>query len=707
MRNIVLCIIGLSACILQPLHAEGALPENVPVTEEWTVKVDSMEALLGNRSTIEEGFTLCHIGAAYFRNFKADKSLGYAEEALRIGKEKSSDSLILLALRLYADSYYSLCKFDLSTDYFLQQLEYYKKDNNWQKIAEVYCNLGVNYEIRGMLEKGMSYYYQARRIYEELGDMEGLWATYCNMAYVFRSQGRIDAAIRHFKTALEIERKHLADQRPYYFHVNIAECQLLIEEYDSARSNLDSALLLIGDLASPDDEDILVLTDCNRIYGDLLHRLGSSEEAEQKYIQALELARAIHYLDKEGEAIAALSHLLIEQGRYRQAESYLKRGEEIAEEIGSFYLKRDIYQSMSVVAGNQHHFREAWLYHQKYSAASDSVLNLESAGQIADLQVRYETEKKENQILMLTRDKESQDRLHAKENEIRDLRLQKSENKTIYIGIVALLFLALAIITFSRYRIRRKNSLLMEAKNRELQTLNATKDKFFTIIAHDLKNPVAAFYTLAGEIAANFELFSKDELKEFIGELAVSSASLFEMLKNLLDWAKMQLKQFQPEFRETTGEKIMQRAQREAVGQRQDVRIKLIRDLEGDQAIMTDENILVTVLRNLLHNAIKFSPANGSITIQKLQENGNILFRVSDEGPGMKSDDIDKLFRIDVDTKTIGSPEGKGTGLGLILCHELMHKLGGGIEVESTPKKGSTFTVSVPLSLSDLHQHAN
>ncbi len=663
-------------------------PNNLWLKENWHHQADSLSRLLSNRTTINEGFILCQIGSVYYRNFNPAKSIRYATEAMEIGRKNKNDSLIIKALRLFADNYYSLADYEKSSGYFMQELSYHQKTGSKLKIAEVYCNLGVNYEIRGMLEKGMAYYFKALKLYEEIDNKEGLVATYSNMAYVFRSQDKLTDAIGYFRKAAAIENAFLPYKKQHYFLVNIAECQVKAKAYDSAMLNLEKAEAQIRNLPNPDDEDYMIWIDACRIIGDVHNNKGNSEAALDYYQQALTLCQETNTIEKEGEVITFLAQLLINTGDYPRAEKYLERGLAIVSETGSFYLRRDIYKALSTLYGRQKRYREAWEYHQLYSAASDSVLNLESAKQIADLQVKYQTEQQENRITLLT-----------KEKEIQHLRLQKSESRRIYTTLVAFLFLALAGLAYNRYRTGRRASRLLREKNSELQILNATKDKFFTIIAHDLKNPVKAFHTIAGQIEEHFDLFPPEELKAYISELSNTSSNLLEMLKNLLDWTRAQLKQFQVVPVETNIEKIIRRTLKETESLHQQHKIEVVTGNTNTLTFTTDENIVVTVLRNLVTNALKFSPWNSKITLAASRNNDELLFRVTDQGEGLTAADIDKLFRIDADTRGIGSSEKKGSGLGLILCRELIEKIGGGISVESIPQKGSTFTIRLPLNL--------
>ncbi|MBN2273154.1 MAG: tetratricopeptide repeat-containing sensor histidine kinase [Bacteroidales bacterium] len=649
-----------------------------------------MQEFPGSGATAREAHTLCHTGSIYYRNFNFDEGLKCAGEALAIGISLKDTAVIIRALRLFADNYYAMGQYEKSTEYFLEELACHEKSHDIKKIAEVYCNIGVNYEERGLLERGMYYYLEALKIYEQVDDKEGIVATLSNLAYVYRSQGNNTEAIAYFKRASEIEQEYLPVKKKYYFMANIAEAYKNMGRIDTAIEHLARADSILKNIENPDDEDLLIWIDVAKTQADIYNELGNTGKAYTKYLEALTLSRKTGYPEKEGRVVAALGTMLMKTGDLVQARYYLDEGRRIAEETGSFYLKKDVYQALSDVAGRQKAYREAWEYHQLYSAASDSVINLESAAQLANMQVKYETEKKEDQIQLLTQ-----------ENEIRELRLQKSESQKLYMALTALLLLLLTGLTLNRYRLKKKSATLLAAKNTELSILNATKDKFFAIIAHDLKNPVSAFHNIAGQIDRYFDSLSADELKYYIRELSSTSSGLLAMLKNLLEWSKSQRGQINPLLTEVSPAAVIEKAIEETGNLSRASNISVVTKTSGSHLILSDENILVTVLRNLLTNAIKFSPEKSKITIGSELSNGQLFFSVADQGIGISDEDMKKLFRIDVDTKTIGRSSNKGAGLGLIICQEFLQKIGGKIWAESDAGKGSTFYISVPAKKID------
>jgi len=230
----------------------------------------------------------------------------------------------------------------------------------------------------------------------------------------------------------------------------------------------------------------------------------------------------------------------------------------------------------------------------------------------------------------------------------------------------------------------------------ELKEANATKDKFFSIIAHDLKNPFGALKNLTEILKDMYNEFSEEEKTEIISEMYKSAHKVYELLENLLTWSRSQRGkiEFQPE--ETNLKLIIYNSfelLKEAANKKN---IKLTDATPDEFIINCDVNMITTVVRNLVSNAIKFTPEGGEIKIFTEENDQEVIVSVQDSGIGIAKEDIAKLFRIDVHHTTIGTSDEKGTGLGLILCKEFIDKHNGRIWVESEPGRGATFKFALP-----------
>lgn len=246
----------------------------------------------------------------------------------------------------------------------------------------------------------------------------------------------------------------------------------------------------------------------------------------------------------------------------------------------------------------------------------------------------------------------------------------------------------------------RNSQEIIADYNKDLQQLNSSKDKFFSIISHDLKSPINSFLGFINLLASNIDVYSKEEIHSMALEIKQYADNLFKLIENLLDWARIQMKrvEFQPQkyLLQTLVVPNVEFSYSSASMKK----IQITNLVSDNIYVFVDKNMLNTILRNLLSNAIKFTHENGEITITSEDFAENVEISISDTGVGMTEKEIKNLFRIDVSRSKLGTAKEGGTGLGLILCKEMIEKNNGEIWVKSTPGEGSRFTFSLPRAFS-------
>lgn len=236
----------------------------------------------------------------------------------------------------------------------------------------------------------------------------------------------------------------------------------------------------------------------------------------------------------------------------------------------------------------------------------------------------------------------------------------------------------------------------LELYANELSQLNATKDKFFSIISHDLKGPVSGITISLEFLEGNFEELESDKIKEFISMLYSSSSRLYKLIEELLQWSRLQTRKIESEFTRSQISMAIESAYSSVITNATLKLISIESEICFDPIILIDTAMINTVLRNLLSNAVKFSNKNDTILVRTSEYEGMLLVEVIDHGVGMKESDLEKLFRIDVHFSTVGTNEERGTGLGLVLCKELVEIHKGKIWAESKHGEGSVFKFTLP-----------
>jgi PAS domain S-box-containing protein len=252
--------------------------------------------------------------------------------------------------------------------------------------------------------------------------------------------------------------------------------------------------------------------------------------------------------------------------------------------------------------------------------------------------------------------------------------------------------------------LRKQNEQIIQQQNQVLHELNATKDKFFSIIAHDLRSPFNTIIKSGDMLMENIDKYDKKEIKTYVKYINNAANETFKLLENLLEWARLQQGMINPEiksynFKIIVYEICLLYSETAAVKN-----ITLQNNIKQDIFIKCDREMTKTVLRNLISNAIKFSEKNGIISINAKQQNSVLEVQIKDNGIGIPPDKIPHLFSIDKNVSTPGTAGEKGTGLGLILCKELIEKQGGKIWVESNPdsdRDGKATTFHFTLNKSE------
>lgn len=241
----------------------------------------------------------------------------------------------------------------------------------------------------------------------------------------------------------------------------------------------------------------------------------------------------------------------------------------------------------------------------------------------------------------------------------------------------------------------KSDQLKLYAK--ELEKFNITKDKFFSIISHDLRNPFGALQIISNMLTKSLDNNDINKSKELNDLLSNTIQSGFKLLDNLLQWSRSQAGKIKPRPIEIqlspVVEEVVEMVAPHALGKN----ISIQNQVNDNLSLFADTDLLKTVLRNLISNAVKFTPAHGEVQIFASTQNNTATISIKDNGIGISEDISQRLFRIDGDiTSNPGTAGEEGTGLGLIICHEFIEKMGGTIRVESTPAQGSEFIITIP-----------
>ncbi len=633
---------------------------------------------------------LIAIGANYYFLSQYDSSLHYLNKTLNLKPGKDSLELLLKTNNLKGASYRGLMQNDSAEIYLKKAINYGTAINDSLMQAALYINLGSLYQFRGSLQTALEYYHKALGYYEKAGEQENLAITLNNIGQINLSMGDFQRAIQYTSRALEINKRLNNLYNISQNYGNLGNIYYRLKDYGKAVEFHQKSL----DMAREHN----FITDQARAF----NNLGLVFFDQEKYGEALDYFEQSLKISEDNNLIYGImsNNLnigdvhLITGSPFSALEHYQKACDlAIRHDDMPFLLKT--YQKLSETHEKLNDYNQSLFFWKKYASLNDSLNEIANKKQVIELQTRYESDKKEME----------NERLRI-ENEAKK-RIIKIQWITVAAFIAVVILLAsLAYTVFIRKRqisrINRQLSILNDRtteQNKALEETNATKDKLFSIIAHDLKSPFNGLLGYLKLFTEEFEYFSNTEKKEILGALYQQSNNTYSMLENLLQWARAQRGQIQ--YNPVNSEiRAMIESELSIMTERlQNKKITVENQIMHNLMVWADPDHFRICIRNILNNAIKYTYQEGKISISTESENGRLKIFITDNGIGMDDKTIKTLFLPNKKSKQ-GTNKELGTGLGLLLVKEFIAINKGEIQVASAPGNGTTFTLIFPTQAS-------
>lgn len=427
--------------------------------------------------------------------------------------------------------------------------------------------------------------------------------------------------------------------------------------------------------------------------GSVYELMKNADRALASYSAALEVCQSVDY--KSGMAVSHnnIGALYYQQKKTQQAIANLDKALSAGRASQTKDPVRKSYEYLSLCFKEQGDYQKALEYKDLFFAMNDFILKEESDQKLLEVQNRYVLEQKELQIERLESVRKQREREIAVQRKVRNF----------LFALIGLGFLVVALILYLYALNRKSNRQLrainakVELQNIELQNLNATKDRFFSIIGHDLKGPLNSLTSFSNLLINYFDKLSKEEIQTLAKDLDKSLKNLYSLLDNLLQWAHSQTGKIEFTAERFDLTMVLNENKELLDAQAVSKKITILQKRTGSLIISAHKHSIATVVRNLLANAIKFTPQGGKIIIQATGNHTETVVSIADTGVGMSGTVIKKLFRIDSKHSTPGTANEMGTGLGLILCKDFVDKNGGRLWVESEEGKGTVFYFSLPM----------
>ncbi|GAB4197839.1 MAG: hypothetical protein OHK0057_11420 [Thermoflexibacter sp.] len=564
---------------------------------------------------------------------------------------------------------------------FIQQgLDLAKKNNNLFKEADFLAHWGILNLSIGNYPKSIEYTLQALKIDEELGNQAGISRDLNNLGVVYSAKGEIDKALKYYEQSFQIDQFIHDNSKLSITLNNIGVIYYQKRQLSKALDYFWKGLIE----AEKQNNKHRIGISLNNI-GDVYYDIGQYTKANLFQYQALKVEQEIQ--DYEGIAYSynALAKAYTALSKFDSAEYFAQKAIYINKKFNFNPQTKDNLQTLKELFYKKGDFKKAFLYADSTLTMMDSLFSEDKNKIISQLQQKFELDKKQSEIESLQKDN------IIKQQEIENQNLWR--NVWIFSLVVTLAFIA--VLFYSNYQ-RKKINDRLNTKNEALKNLNATKDKLFSIISHDLRSP---FNILKGTLELMKEnAFSPKEIELVSKQMQKNIESISYTLDNLLQWSLSQMKGENTNIEKVElGEIITETVNfyQEVANQKA---LQIVNQIDSPTFVWADKNQLRLILRNLLNNAIKFSFIKGSVSFSYIINGEEIEIAVSDTGIGMTEEQLKDLFS-PANRSTPGTSGEKGTGLGLLLCKEFVENNGGKINVQSTLYKGSTIVFSLKLAL--------
>ncbi len=642
---------------------------------------------------------------SFFSQNSYDSSEFYGKKALPFTKNIFSNSSGLIYSRL-GTIYFRKSDYFAAIEHFQKASEIFSKLNKQELMTESYINLGVSHHKLNNYEVAMGNYYKALELSEKFGFKNLIAQIYNNMSDVFLLQNDLDKAAQYLEKGLEICTELKNERGKAVALNNIGAIYKEKKHYQKALSYFFRSI----EIRERENDEFGSSTGYLYV-GEIYFLQGLYRQAIKYGTNALKIKEKISSKEGIANSYVLLGKSWSKLNNFSVAIKFLEKGFFISQQIGRKEIAQEAAQELSLALEKNNLFAKSLNFYKIYKQLNDTMFNSEIDRRIREVEANYNVQKQKNEI-------EKQNILL----QTKEVELQYQKNlKYLFIAIVVLIAFLFVYVSlfYSKYKrnfklvsvqkhnLEMANAEILHQKNEierqrsELEKLNTTKDKFFSIIAHDLKNPFNAIIGFGEYLGENLRSLSYDEAEEILNLIIESGKKAFHLLENLLDWARSQqgIISYSPKMLNLN--ELIENNLELVEASARNKNISLEKNLNASENCFADEKMIDTVIRNLLTNAIKFTEKNGKILIAT-QNTHNLYTEIliSDTGIGISQEDISKLFRIDVKNSEIGAGiKGKGTGLGLILCQEFVKQNGGIISVDSILGKGTTFRFALPQNV--------
>jgi len=592
--------------------------------------------------------------------------------------ELLSTRLLLARELVYVDTKQAL-------HFALEVIEEATRINDKKSLADAYRILGSIYSVDENYVTSSEFIQRAMNVFRELNDSTGLANTYISFGHIYRRQGNINEELYYHRKSFDFfKNKGDKDRIGVTLH-NYGESLYNAGKLDSAEIFTQKAIRINEEL-----NRLSVLSSCYKVLGKIYFQKNKYDEAKLIFLKVIDIS---NQLGEQSQKIATLESLLYLASIYSTENNRVLEIQSLNEALNLIRifpfpgLSDDVYHRLIEFYIQTNNKTKALFFLNESKLVNDSLI------------INQQLDRSELMKSALTAFK------LEKENALQAQTLQL-QNRFLLISLIFAIVLVTLIIgyIFINNRLRKSNNqldlqkeLLTEQKD-DLTELNLIKDKFFGIIAHDLKGPIGTLNQLAILYFENKSMFSPTDLIDIENSFKNTISQTYDLTENLINWARLQMAKEPAEPQKVDISKLIYEINQLFYSLSDSKLIKLINEVPNGIIVYSDFNQTSFIIRNLISNAFKFTKMNGEIRIKlKDVQKEYCTIAFSDNGIGMSDSVKNRLFRLDANYISVGTAGEKGTGLGLLLCKEFAEANNGNITFESKEGFGTTFYLKLPV----------
>ncbi|MCX6286711.1 MAG: tetratricopeptide repeat-containing sensor histidine kinase [Bacteroidetes bacterium] len=615
--------------------------------------IDSLKSSLQNSvEDTNKVNLLARLSFEYF-GFDTDLGISYGEKALTLSKTLGWKKGIALAYNSLGANWAIKSNYPRAFDCYMKSLSKFTEIGDNKRIANALNNIGWLYIFQKEYRKSLEALTKSEKINIQLNNTNGLANNYANLGICYAKQGDFTKANEYYYKVLKVHTKVNNKTSIAIDLSNISKNKMKMKNYCEALQDGFAGLKI-----SEEINNTYSLALLNRIIGEIYLMVAS---------ETLNSGNTCYFYkdNKNANLYCAAKHLAI-------AFKLFNKINDLSSVSESSYLLSQVYEQLE-------DNKNALKFFKKYTENKDSVYSRDNSLQIMNIEKNREIDLRDKQIV------------------IQELEIKNNARLSYLLFAVTLIILLILGLFLVLYISKRKANRQLEEKNKVISEVNSSKDKFFSIISHDLRSPFNTFLGFTEILADELPNLTREEIQKIVFSMRNSAKNLFRLLENLLQWSRLERGvihfnpasvQLQPIVND-----VLDLIKEQALNKE----IEIISDIPDGLEVCADRNMLQTLIRNLISNAVKYTNRGGKIKLSaKYSGEKYVEIAIQDSGIGMNQEILNSIFLLEKQNSRKGTEGEPSTGLGLIICKEFVEKHKGDIWAESKEDQGSTFHFTLP-----------